>query len=147
MRRARIGYVLAFVLLQAGACFAHHMAVVVNKDNSVTNISSVYLAKIVKADTRKWTNGSNIVLVLHRASAGEMRTLQKLNHMSEQEMKSRLEARKDGIILVDSDDDVLNTVGSMPGAIGLVEVRAVNNKVKVVKVDGKLPLEKGYLPD
>ena len=147
MRRARIIYMLGFVLLQAGACFAHHMAVVVNKGNSVTNISSIYLAKIVKADTKKWMNGSNIVLVLHKASKGEMLTLQKLNHMSEQELKSKLEARKDGIILVDSDDDVLDTVGSTPGAIGLVEVRSVNNKVKVVKVDGKLPLEKGYLPD
>ena len=123
------------------------MAVVVNKGNSVTNISSVYLAKIVKADTKKWADGSDIVLVLHKASKGEMLTLQKLNHMSEQELKSKLEARKDGIVLVDSDDNVLDTVGSTPGAIGLVEVRSVNNMVKVVKVDGKLPLEKGYLPD
>jgi ABC-type phosphate transport system substrate-binding protein len=76
-----------------------------------------------------------------------MLTLQKLNNMSERDLKSRLETRKDGVILVDSDDDVLDTVESTPGAIGLVEVRSVNNKVKVVKVDGKLPLENGYLPD
>ncbi len=147
MRRNRVVYLLGFLLFQVSACFAHHMAVVVNKGNTVANISSSYLAKIVKADTRKWTDGTNVVLVLHKSSKGEMLTLQKLNHMSEQELKSRLEARKDGIVLVDSDDDVLDTVGSTPGAIGLVEVRSVNNKVKVVKVDGRLPLENGYLPD
>ncbi|MGH9530387.1 MAG: substrate-binding domain-containing protein [Terriglobales bacterium] len=147
MKLSRIVCLFGFVLFQVGACFAHHMAVVVNKGNGATNISSSYLAKIVKADTRKWTNGTDIVLVLHKASKGEMLTLQKLNHMSEQELKSRLEGRKDGVILVDSDDDVLDTVGATPGAIGLVEVRSVNNKVKVVKVDGKLPLENGYLPD
>jgi ABC-type phosphate transport system substrate-binding protein len=129
------------------ACFAHHMAVVVNKENGVVNITSVHLAKIVKSDNRKWADGKDIILVLHKASKGEMLTLQKLNNMSERDLKSRLEARRDGVILVDSDDDVLDTVESTPGAIGLVEVRSVNNKVKVVKVDGKLPLENGYLPD
>ena len=76
-----------------------------------------------------------------------MLTLRKLNNMTEAELKARLGAHKDSVILVDSDSDVLDTVDSTPGAIGLVEVRAVNGQVKVVKVDGKLPLELGYLPD
>jgi len=29
--------------------------------------------------------------------------------------------------------------------VGLVDVRAVNDKVKVLHVDGKLPMEDGYL--
>ena len=87
------------------------------------------------------------MLVLHKDSKGEMLTLRKLNNMSEAELKSHLGAHKDSVILVDSDSDVLDTVDSTPGAIGLVEVRAVNGQVKVVKVDGKLPLELGYLPD
>jgi len=33
-----------------------------------------------------------------------------------------------------------------PGAIGLVNVRSVNDRVNVVRVNGKLPLEAGYLP-
>jgi hypothetical protein len=76
-----------------------------------------------------------------------MLTLRKLNNMTEADLKSRLGAHKDSVILVDSDADVLDTVDSTPGAIGLVEVRSVNGQVKVVKVDGKLPLEQGYLPD
>jgi ABC-type phosphate transport system substrate-binding protein len=147
MRCRRAIFSLVFMFISLTACFAHHMAVVVNKENGVVNITSVHLAKIVKSDNRKWADGKDIILVLHKASKGEMLTLQKLNNMSERDLKSRLEARRDGVILVDSDDDVLDTVESTPGAIGLVEVRSVNNKVKVVKVDGKLPLENGYLPD
>ena len=32
------------------------------------------------------------------------------------------------------------------GAIGLVDVRSINDQVNVVRVDGKLPMEDGYLP-
>jgi hypothetical protein len=47
---------------------------------------------------------------------------------------------------VDSDQDVLALVESTPGAVGLVDVRSVTDRVKIVHVDGKLPMEDGYLP-
>jgi len=46
----------------------------------------------------------------------------------------------------DSDADVLRIVQSTPGAIGFVDVRPVDNTINVVRVDGKLPMESGYLP-
>ena len=147
MKRYPVIYIISFMLAALTPSFAHHMAVVVNKANPVENISSAHLARITKSDTKTWANGKEIVLVLHKDSKGEMLTLRKLNNMTEADLKSRLGAHKDSVILVDSDADVLDTVESTPGAIGLVEVRSVNGQVKVVKVDGKLPLENGYLPD
>jgi ABC-type phosphate transport system substrate-binding protein len=147
MKRYPLIYLVSFMLAAFTPSFAHHMAVVVNKTNTVENITAAHLARIIKSDTKTWANGKEIVLVLHKDSKGEMLTLRKLNNMTETELKSHLEAHRDSVILVDSDADVLNTVDSTPGAIGLVEVRAVNGQVKVVKVDGKLPLEMGYLPD
>jgi hypothetical protein len=47
---------------------------------------------------------------------------------------------------VDSDADVLRIVESTPGALGLVEEHSIDDQVNVLKVDGKLPLESGYLP-
>jgi len=47
---------------------------------------------------------------------------------------------------VDSDEDVLNYVEKTPGAIGLVAVRSVNVHVNIIRVDGKVPMEEGYLP-
>ena len=32
------------------------------------------------------------------------------------------------------------------GAVGLVDVRSVDKTINVVRVDGKLPMESGYLP-
>src|SRR5260370_10586593 len=62
-------FVLAFLSACLTPCFAHHTAVVVNKDNTVENVTSVHLAKIIRGEIKKWPDGKNIVLFLHRASA------------------------------------------------------------------------------
>jgi hypothetical protein len=147
MKRYRIIFVSAFFLATLTPCFAHHMAVVVNKGNPIENMRSAHLARIVKSDTRKWPDGKDIVLVLHRNSKGEMLTLQKLNNISAIQLKALLQVRKDSVALVDSDAELLDKVEATPGAIGLVDVRSLSGQVKVIKVDGKLPMEKGYLPD
>jgi len=146
MKRFSTISVLLFVLVSFVPSYAHHLAVVVAKDNDVDGITSANLAKIFKTETKKWPDGKSVVVVLHRDSITQLETLERLNKMSESEVRSLLAAHKDSIFLVDSDVDLLKLVQSTPGAIGLVDVRAINDKVKVVKVDGKLPLEDGYLP-
>ena len=139
-------YGLAFLLACLTPCFAHHTAVVVNKDNPVENVTSAHLAKIIRGEIKKWPDGKNIVLVLHKDSAGESETLERLNKMSAAEWKSFVAAHKDSILLVDTDADVLKAVQAEPGAVGLIEVHSVDNSINVVHVDGKLPMEFGYLP-
>lgn len=135
-----------FVFASLSPCFAHHMAVVVNKNHGVENISSVQLARIFRAETRKWPDGKNVILVLHKNSAGETETLQRLNKMSAPEWRGFLAAHKDTILFVETDADVIKMVQSEPGAIGLIDVRSIDNSINVVHVDGKLPMEFGYLP-
>jgi ABC-type phosphate transport system substrate-binding protein len=146
MKSHRVTYVFSFVLLSLAPCFAHHMAVVVDKDNSLGNVTSAHLAKIFRSEVKKWPDGKDVVLVLHKASSGEMITLERLNKMSENEVKAFISAHKSSIMMVDSDADVVKQVESTPGAVGLVEVHSVSGGVNVVKVDGKLPMETGYLP-
>jgi len=135
-----------FVLAAVVPSFAHHMAVVVDKDNRTGVVSSVYLAKLFRADVRKWVDGRDVVIILHKDSPGEAETLQRLTKMSAADLKAFLAVHKDSIKTADSDDDMLKLVESTPGAIGLVEVHAINDQVNVLKVDGRLPLEAGYLP-
>ena len=52
---------------------------------------------------------------------------------------------KQQLKFADSDEDVLSIVQSTPGSVGLIDVRAINDKIKVLRVDGKLPMEEGYL--
>jgi len=126
--------------------FAHHMAVVVAADNSATNLTSIQLGKIFRAEGKKWPDGRDIVLILHRASAGEAITLQHLNKMTAAQFVAWSKEHRDQLKFVDSDQEMLTVVETTQGAVGLVDVRAVNDKVKVLHVDGKLPMEDGYLP-
>ncbi len=139
-------FVLAFLSAFLTPCFAHHTAVVVNKDNGVENVTAVHLSKIIRGEVKKWPDGRGIVLVLHKDSAGESETLERLNKMTAAEWKSFVAAHKDSIVFVDTDADVLKEVQSEPGALGLVEAHSIDNSVNVVHVDGKLPMEFGYLP-
>lgn len=146
MKRTRIGCLVAFMLCSLLPCFAHHMAVVVNKDNSVGAVSSAHLSKIFRLEVKKWHDDKDVILVLHKNSSGESSTLVRLSKMSSSELKSFIAVHQGSITMVDSDDDVLKVVETMPGAVGLVDVRSINDQVNVVRVDGKLPMEDGYLP-
>ena len=146
MKKSGAISVLLFVILAFAPCYAHHLAVVVAKDSSVESITSANLVKMFKAETKKWPDGKNVILVLHKDSPGQMATLERLNKMSESDLKALLAAHKDSVVLAETDADLLKMVQTTPGAIGLVDVHSINDKVKVLKVDGKLPLEEGYLP-
>jgi phosphate transport system substrate-binding protein len=146
MKPRNILSLCAWAMLSLTPCFAHHMAVVVNKDNAVQNVTSAHLAKILKGEVRKWPDGKNVILVLHNSSPGEMETLQHLGKMSEAEVKALLTLHKDEIRAVESDAGVIDAVASTPGAIGFVAEHSITDRVVVVRVDGKLPMEAGYLP-
>jgi hypothetical protein len=40
---------------------------------------------------------------------------------------------------------MLKAVETIPGAIGLIDVFRITQEVKVLKIDGRLPVEYGYL--
>ena len=146
MKYHRLSVFLMFVISSVTPCLAHHMAVVVDKDNKVGNVTSAHLAKIFRAEVKKWPDGREVVLVLHSASNGEKTTLERLLKVSESELKSLTATRKNSLKVVATDAEVLDLVQSTPGAVGLVDVNAINGSINVVKVDGKLPTEAGYLP-
>jgi ABC-type phosphate transport system substrate-binding protein len=118
---------------------------VVNIDNNVGNITAVHLAKLLRSEVKKWPDGKAVILVLHKDSAGETETLERLAKINAAELKALIAAHRE-IIVVNSDAEVLKIVQSTPGAIGFVDVRSVDNTINVVRVDGKLPMESGYLP-
>ena len=146
MRQRRTLGTVVSVLCLLAPCFAHHMAVVTDKDNKIENVSSAQLAKIFKGEVKKWPDGRNVVLVMHRSSADEAATLAHLMKMTPAELKAMLSERKDSVRKVTTDADVIDAVSSTPGAIGMVEEHSITDRVKVIKVDGKLPMESGYLP-
>jgi len=147
MRRYLCLFVFLAGILFSVPSYAHHLAVIVAKDANVDSVSSADLCKMVRVEAKKWPNGKDVVIVLTKDSAATMEVLQRLCHMSEPVLKEFISGHPTSIIVVDSNAALIKIVEGTPGALGLVDVHSVNSKsVQVLKVDGKLPLDQGYLP-
>ena len=136
---------VAFFAFSLAPCYAHHLAVVVNSSNTVESVSVEDLSKIFKAENRKWPDGHEVVIIM-QGSADERNTLERLYKMTPAQFREFMAAHKTSVVTATSDAMALTLVETTKGAIGLVDVRSINAKVKVLKVNGKLPLESGYLP-
>jgi hypothetical protein len=144
-KATRLFTIIALSACLGASCEAKNLAVIVEKHNSVASLSSADLLKVFKFDRAKWPDGRNIVLVLRDPSTPEMQTaLNSLYHMQPAELKSLLASHNKAVIMVTSEDEMLKAVAAIPGAVGLVDVYSITERVKVVRVDGKLPLEQGY---
>ena len=142
---SRISVLLLLVACLGASSEAKQLAVIVDKGNNTGGLSAAELTKVFKFDNHKWPDGRPVILVLRDPSTPEMQTaIQKLYHMQPDEFKALLAAHSSGVIMVHSEDELLKSVESIPGAVGLVDVYSINGHVNVLKVDGKLPLEQGY---
>jgi hypothetical protein len=142
------GFLAASISLAA----ARDLAVVSNKTNAVSAIALPDLVKICKAQTNRWPDGKPVTLIMRSPSAAEMKVvLEKVYELPEDQVRELIASANHGraghpaIMVVDSDEDLVNKVASLPGSVGIVDVYAINSSVAVMKVAGKLPLEPGYL--
>ena len=141
-----------FVLVSASLASARDIALVSNKSNAVSAMSVSDLVKVCKAQNNRWPDGKPVTFVMRSPSAPEMKlVLEKLYGMSDSEVSGLIVTSNHGrtnhpaILVVSSDEELVNKVASLPGAIGVVDVYSINSSVAIVKVAGKLPLEPGYL--
>jgi len=125
-----------------------NMAVVASANSKLVDLPLADLVKLCKGTTKVWPDGKTFVLVLRNPDAPEMHAaLTKLFGGGTVEAKAaiaKLNETRQAVRIVDSDDELLRTVDSTPGAIGIVDVYAINSSVKVLRIDGKLPFDVGY---
>lgn len=137
---------LAIVLLFSALCQARDLAVVANKNNIASQLTAAELEKLFKAGMKNWPDGTKIEIFLSSPDSPDNRMiLQRAFKASAEDIKSLVNAHRADIRVVPSDEAVLTLVDTSPGAIGIVNVYSINSRVKVLKVDGKLPMEAGYL--
>jgi len=141
-----------FVLTSGSLAAARDLALVSNKSNAVGAISVADLVKVCKAQTNRWPDGKPVTFVMRSPSTAEMKVvLEKIYGLSENEVNSLIVTANHGrpahpaILVATSDEELVNQVASLPGAVGVVDVYSINSSVSVVKIAGKLPLEPGYL--
>jgi ABC-type phosphate transport system substrate-binding protein len=149
-RRALNTFVLVMASVSLAA--ARDLALVSNKTNTVNGVTVADLAKVCKAQTSKWPDGKPVTFVMRGPSTPEMKIfIEKVYAMPEAQVNELIATINRGrtnhpaIIVANSDEELVNKVASIPGAVGVVDVYAINSSVAVLKIGGKLPLEPGYL--
>ncbi len=140
--------ILGLLLLLACPYFvqAKQLALIADKDNATSNVSAADLTKILNAQTKKWPDTRPITVVMRDPSTPDMQiVLKRLLNVSSDQERAFIDAHPNLIVVADSDDAVLRFVSAKRGAIGIVDLYSLTKDVNVVKVDGKLPMEPGYL--
>ena len=146
-----LSLLLLFVAATVSAGSARDLAIVANKTNPVSTITLADFVKVAKGQTNRWPDGKSVTFIMRAPSAPEMRVfLEKVYELPESDVKGLIVAANHGrmghpaIMVVDSDEELVNKVASLPGAVGVVDVYSINSSVAVVRLAGKLPLEPGY---
>ena len=112
------------------------IAIIVNPENPVNDLSLETIAKIYTGEITNWSevggNDVEIVLIGREAGSGTRDGFESITD-TEDACKYRQELTSTG--------DVITTVSQNPGAIGYASVASVKDTVKAVTVDGVAPTE------
>ena len=112
------------------------IAIIVNPENPVTDLSVETIAKIYTGEITNWSevggNDVEIVLIGREAGSGTRDGFESITD-TEDACQYRQELTSTG--------DVITTVSQNPGAIGYASVASVKDTVKAVTVDGVAPTE------
>jgi ABC-type phosphate transport system substrate-binding protein len=141
-----------FILLTAASLVAQSadVAVVVNKKNPVTNVSSVELKRILSGEKRFWPGGTAVKLLIRDPGTAERTAYLHLLSMSEKQYKEYwTEMVFKG--QVDSDPVMVYSNGmqkeaavNISGAVVLMNAADVKGDVKILRVDSLEPGNRGY---
>ena len=127
------------------------IAVVVNADVPVDNLSLADLRRILLGDREFWPSGARVALLIRAPIARERDAAVKdVCRMTEAQFRQhwiakvfRADAAK-GPRIVYSAEMALDQASRTPGAITFVQAPVNSRNVKVLKIDGKSPGQSGY---
>ncbi len=127
------------------------IAIVVRPDVPVDNLSFPELRRLMLGDKQYWTSSLRVTLLVRAPGAREREmVLRTIYQMSEAQFRQywiakvfRAEAPSAPRIVYSSEmaDDL---VASVPGAVAFVDASQVPKGLKVLKINGLLPGQKGY---
>jgi hypothetical protein len=130
---------------------AHDVAVVVHPDVPIDNLTLAELRRLALGDREFWPGSVRITLVIRAPIAHERDVvLKKICQFTEAQFRQHWIAkvfRADTALtpkIVYSTEMTIDMVNRIPGAITFIDAADVSNRLKVVRVDGRLPGESGY---
>lgn len=112
------------------------IALIVNTENSITDLTLEQIAKIYTGEITNWSeiggNDQEIVLIGREAGSGTRDGFESITN-TEDKCVYRQQLTSTG--------DVITAVSQNPGAIGYASVASIKDTVKVVTVNGVIPSE------
>lgn len=143
---------IVLVLVFATNTYAD-VAVIVNRSNPVSDLSFVKMRQILEARTQYWDNGEEITLIFKPVASDETRILIDNIYKIKYEEFERywfLKVCENTLIkfpkIINSHSTINILVSEIPGAIAFIAVNEVSThgKIKVLKINGKMPNEDSY---
>ena len=152
MRNQTLIIIAAVGLLLAPLAMADEtLAIIVNKNSPLENVTSSELVKIFRGEKSKAPDGTRFTVVMREPRSPEREAaLRGIYQMSDQEyQKYFLQATFTGAVQaapkkVTGASGVKSYISNNAGGIGYVKPGDVDGSVKVLKIDGKAPGESGY---
>ena len=138
---------LCFCLAVPAVPAVKNMAVIASVGSKLSDVPLADLVKLCKGTQKTWPDGKNFTLVIKDPESPEMKVAAQKLFGAPGDAKAviaKLNESRETVKIVNSDQDLLRTVEATPGAVGIVDVYAINSAVKVLRVDGKLPFDVGY---
>ena len=127
------------------------VAVVVGPDTPVDNLSFADVRKLFMGDRQYWNSGLRVTLLIRAPVARERDVVLKMIYgMTEAQFRQywiskifRLETSS-GPKIVYSTEMAAELVTAIPGAVAFMDSAIVPKSLKILKIDSRLPGEKGY---
>jgi len=155
MNRFKSIVILAVVLSElAGAvpaANASDVAVVVRRDLPVDNLTFSELRNILLGDRQFWSSNVRVTLLIRAPLAHERDVVIKnILQMTESQFRQywigkvfRAESLGSPKTVY-TNEIAVSLINNIPGSIAFIEAPLVHKELKVVRIDGLLPGEKGY---
>jgi len=145
--------ILCFFLVVTGNTAVHGMdiAIVVNKDNPVDELSMREVEAIFELRQQFWRGGERVYVIIQQAHRAEKNVmLKKVYRQTDEGLNKYLLQRmftgeiSDFPQIESSNDKVKQEVRKRPNAIGFIDAKTADDSVKVLKIDRSLPGSENY---
>lgn len=148
---ALVGLALVAFLVCVAPAQAGDIAVVVHPEVKVDNLAFAELRKILLGDRQFWSSGQQVTLIVRAPGAAERKVLlEKIYKMSEAQFRQYWVAKvfraqaTSGPRVVVSNQESVELVGVLAGAIALVDADDVPSGLKVLSIDDLKPGDPSY---
>jgi ABC-type phosphate transport system substrate-binding protein len=145
--------ILCFFLAVTANTAVHGMdiAIVVNKDNPVDELSMREVEAIFELRQQFWRGGERVYVIIQQAHRAEKNVmLKKVYRQTDEGLNKYLLQRmftgeiSDFPQIESSNDKVKQEVRKRPNAIGFIDAKTADDSVKVLKIDRSLPGSENY---